>query len=253
MIKILAIGNSFSEDATAYLYEIAKTEQVELKVVNLYIGGCSLEMHWQNINSGEAAYVYELNGQHTDRKISIKEALKEDNWDYVTLQQVSSESGLIETYSPFLLDIHNYVSKYAPKASQLLHQTWAYELDSDHPAFTKYHCNQREMYDALKTTYQCISNQLSMDLIPCGDVIQTLRSYPTFDYTKGGMSLCRDGFHMSLVYGRYAVAATWYEYLLKKNIQNNTFLPPALGGESLDPQVIQLIKDVVHSTAKYNC
>ena len=51
MIKILAIGNSFSQDATHYLHQIAAADQVDMKVVNLYIGGCSLERHWNNIQN----------------------------------------------------------------------------------------------------------------------------------------------------------------------------------------------------------
>ncbi len=44
-MNILAIGNSFSQDATRYLYDIALSDNVNIKVVNLYIGGCSLELH----------------------------------------------------------------------------------------------------------------------------------------------------------------------------------------------------------------
>lgn len=63
MIKILAIGNSFSQDATTYLYDIAQVDQLELKVVNLYIGGCSLKTHWDNIQMDAKHYDYELNGK----------------------------------------------------------------------------------------------------------------------------------------------------------------------------------------------
>ena len=59
MIKILAIGNSFSQDATHYLHQIGEADNIELKVVNLYIGGCSLERHWNNIQSEAAEYLYE--------------------------------------------------------------------------------------------------------------------------------------------------------------------------------------------------
>ena len=49
MKKILAIGNSFSEDAARYLHQTAKAAGVDTKVVNLFIGGCPLERHWKNI------------------------------------------------------------------------------------------------------------------------------------------------------------------------------------------------------------
>ena len=48
-MKILCIGNSFSQDATRYLQEIAEKNGDNYKVTNLFIGGCSLEMHYNNI------------------------------------------------------------------------------------------------------------------------------------------------------------------------------------------------------------
>ena len=76
MKNILAIGNSFSEDAARYLHQMAEAAGIETKVVNLYIGGCPLERHWQNIETGEAAYQYQLNGKATERMVSIDEVLR---------------------------------------------------------------------------------------------------------------------------------------------------------------------------------
>ena len=61
-MKILAIGNSYSSDATRYLYGIARADGVKIKVVNLYIGGCSLYRHYRNMLSSEKAYTMELDG-----------------------------------------------------------------------------------------------------------------------------------------------------------------------------------------------
>jgi hypothetical protein len=246
MTNILAIGNSFSQDATAYLYSMAEAAGKEIKVVNLYIGGCSLETHWANILSDAALYDYELNGQNTGRKISIKEALKEEAWDYVTLQQVSGESGLIDTYYPYLLNISEYVREYAPTAEQLLHQTWAYEFDSNHSDFGKYDRVQLKMHLAINTVYHNLSEKLSFRVIPSGDVIQQLRSKPVFDYGNGGISLCRDGFHMDFVYGRYALAATWFGFILKESVLENRFVPPAVNDEEVDVSKIRLIQETVH-------
>ena len=41
-MNILAIGNSFSQDAMRYLHKIAKADGVEFECFNIYIGGCSL-------------------------------------------------------------------------------------------------------------------------------------------------------------------------------------------------------------------
>ena len=72
MIKILAIGNSFSQDATYYLHQIAAADDVDIKVVNLYIGGCSLERHWNNIQNEAEEYLLEENGCSCFRSLSIR-------------------------------------------------------------------------------------------------------------------------------------------------------------------------------------
>ncbi len=48
MMKVLAIGNSFSQDATRYLRKIAQASGEDMKVVNLYIGGCPLSRHFKH-------------------------------------------------------------------------------------------------------------------------------------------------------------------------------------------------------------
>ena len=48
-MKILAIGNSFSEDACRYIHKIAAADGQNIKTVNLYIGGCPLKTHYYNI------------------------------------------------------------------------------------------------------------------------------------------------------------------------------------------------------------
>ena len=56
-MKVLSIGNSFSCDAQRYLHRIAKKDGVQLKTVNLFIGGCSLRTHYLNALQDAAAYL----------------------------------------------------------------------------------------------------------------------------------------------------------------------------------------------------
>ena len=116
MIKILAIGNSFSQDATHYLQQIAAADQVDMKVVNLYIGGCSLERHWNNIQSEAKDYLLEMNGESTEEYVSIQDALGMEAWDYIVTQQVSHDSGIITTYQPYLDNVLGYVRTIVPSA-----------------------------------------------------------------------------------------------------------------------------------------
>jgi hypothetical protein len=128
MIKILSIGNSFSQDATRYLYGIARAEKVSVKVVNLYIGGCTLSRHYRNMMADAAAYDFEINGMtSTGVKISIKQALLSDDWDYVTIQQQSLKSTDIATFEPYLCELAKHVRTLCPAAKILMHQTWGYK------------------------------------------------------------------------------------------------------------------------------
>ncbi len=247
MIKILAIGNSFSEDATTYLHSFAEHGGVECKTVNLYIGGCSLERHWNNICEDKVEYDYQLNGQSTGKLVGIHKVLTEEKWDIVTMQQCSGYSGILDSYYPYIVNLSNYIRQHAPGATQLIHQTWAYELDSAHEHFAFYHHSQEEMYEKLVKCYDTVAKELSLGLIPSGEVVQELRKLPPFDYKNGGRSLCRDGFHMDYVYGRYALAATWYEYVMKKDILNNDYVPPIADGVIVEVDKLEVIKQCVHS------
>lgn len=225
MINILAIGNSFSQDATHYLHQIAAADGVEMKVVHLYIGSCSLEWHWNNIQSGAEKYLLEENGYSTEKYVSIQKALRMEEWDYVITQQVSVDSGFIDTYHPYLERIVGCIKENLPRAEFLLHETWAYEIDSLHSGFFNYSRSQQEMYDKLSEAYKTAAKQIGVRLIPCGDIVQEIRKKEPFIYQNGGMSICRDGFHMNVTYGRYLLAATWYKMLTGNAISNNGYLP----------------------------
>ena len=223
-MKILSIGNSFSQDAHNYLHKIAVASGYDLETVNLYIGGCSLERHYNNMISGAEDYDLERNGGPSERKISLNEAITLDDWDVVTLQQASGFSGMPQSYVPYITELADFVRKRAPNAKLYFHQTWAYELDSTHSAFATYDHNQQEMFRRLRDASKMAAKLINAEIIPTGTVIQKLReTLPEFDYRNGGKSLCRDGFHLSLDYGRFTAAAVWFNILTKGEINLKAF------------------------------
>ena len=44
-MKVLSIGNSFSEDSHKWLTKLAQTQNEDIQADNLFIGGCLLELH----------------------------------------------------------------------------------------------------------------------------------------------------------------------------------------------------------------
>ncbi len=243
---ILAIGNSFSRDATAYLNDVCENMGLDVHVVNLYIGGCALERHWSNIEKDERAYQYQENGVVTDRYVAISEVLHKKPWDFIVTQQSSHDSGWLDTYEPFAGLIFEYLKKEVPEAKICMQQTWAYEVDSDHGCFIRYHRDQQEMYDRSRANYHRIAEKYGIPLIPCGDVIQNIRKHPEFDVSKGGLSICRDGFHMHYLYGRYALSCTWAKALLNAPVSECTYLPKCCDTEEIpDQKLLSLVREEV--------
>ena len=233
MPKILAIGNSFSQDATCYLEPVARSAGEEWLVRNAYIGGCSLETHWGNALSGACAYEYQKDAQSL-RMVSLEEALKAEDWDYVTLQQVSHLSGLPDTWVPYLDDLLAYVRQKAPRAEIVLHETWAYEFDSDHGGFVNYDRDRNRMHEAIVKTIRHYSETRGLHHIPVGEAVAKLRKRPEFDPERGGLRLTRDGFHLSYDYGRYLAALVWFAFFSQRPVTDVGFVPegtaPGLSG-----------------------
>lgn len=246
MIQVLAIGNSFSEDATYYLHQIGQAAGVENRVANLYIGGCSLEQHWNNIEGSRQDYQLQLNGVKTDRYVSVQDMLREGDWDVIVTQQASHDSGWQDSYEPFLGQMVDYLRREAPKAKLYLHETWAYEKDSTHWNFPRYRRDQGEMFRRLTAAYEAASQRHGLPLIPCGELIQRLRETGYFPGGQG-RSICRDGFHMDFIYGRYALGCLWAKLLFGISPEEDTFVPRVdfMSCPPADPEILDLIRRTV--------
>ena len=235
-MKVLAIGNSFSQDATRYFHQIAACDNTEIKVVNLYIGGCPLYAHYINALEDRKDYMLEFNGQSTGFKVSIKEALISDEWDVVTLQQVSHQSNSYETYQPYLYYMRSYVEKYVPKAKIYIHQTWAYEQGSDRLCTEMGYTDSTEMLSDIKTAYGKAAEAIgAAGIIPSGEMFGMLLE-------SGIPKIHRDTFHASLGLGRYALGMLWYSVLTGKDISGNTFTNT---DEPVTDEEIEIVKRVI--------
>lgn len=216
-MKILSIGNSFSQDAQRYLHRLAKHDGVNIKTVNLYIGGCPLRKHYLNILDDKSAYSFEFNGENTGLFVSIRQALASDEWDYITLQQVSQESPAYASYTPYIEAVAEYVRKYCPNSKILVHNTWAYEDGSDRLLKVAKYENAKDMLNNINASYKKAAKAINADgIIPCGTAMMNALDF-------GIEKIHRDTFHASLGAGRYLLALTWYKYLTGNDITSNSF------------------------------
>ena len=216
-MKILSIGNSFSQDAYKYLHALAEADGFSLETVNLYIGGCTLSRHAENLRSGEAAYLLEVNGKSTERYVSIAEAVAMGGFDAITLQQASHESTKKATYYPHIEELAAYVRASAPAAKLLIHETWAYEEGSDRLFRVAGYKTAAEMMRDICAAYREAAARVGADgVIPSGRAMLRLAE-------TTGLPVHRDTFHASRGAGRYLLALVWYATLTGRPVDGNAF------------------------------
>lgn len=231
-VRILAVGNSFSEDAIdQYFHELCEAAGKRVIIGNLYIGGCSLERHLLNARTDSAAYRFRRIGHDgvtiTANPVTLSSALQSDDWNYVSFQQASPLSGKYGSYADLkpLIAYADNVTQGRP--TYMWQQTWAYSPTSTHGAFPTYNSDQKVMYDSIMSaTRRVMTDYPSLKvLIPTGTAVQTAR------IASGNYDLTRDGYHLDRLTGRYIAACTWFEAIFGESVIGNPYHPAGMTDE----------------------
>ncbi|MDX9981363.1 MAG: DUF4886 domain-containing protein [Lentisphaeria bacterium] len=280
-IRLLTIGNSFSENALTYLERIAQSEgQVNFLVGRASLGGCSLEKHW-NIATYTEAHpeykTYSLGKLSAGEPVqaNLQEALVAEKWDMVTLQQVSWKSWRPETFEPWLGRLVELVGRLAPQAEILLHQTWAYRLDS--PFFCEQGLSQQLMHERIAAAYAHYAAKYGCRILPSGEAVHRARSVPgrqfrwpeeTYAYRsasapalpaqensfasgwnwairetpEGIPELRLDANHLN-ARGNYLAGCVWYEAMTGLPTSGRTFVP-----DGIETEDAAFLRQIAHAT-----
>ncbi|HBR95650.1 MAG TPA: hypothetical protein DEA90_15940 [Opitutae bacterium] len=281
-IQILGVGNSFTVNSQKYLPQIiASDPEVDAVVACAYIGGCPLDKHMSlakahEANSEEGAkYTYKIDGKDAARNVSLKHMLQDREWDYITIQQVSTKSYKIESYYPHAKDLIDYIKKYAPQAEIIVHETWSHSVDSYRA--TDWGLDPREMYAKLHAAYNQIAEEYGLRIIPVGTAFENARktemwhyeptsidlnslSYPEdkanlpdesksmnriFYWKKDkedNWSVKTDGFHAGRN-GEYLGGLMWYQFFFEKDPREITYKPEKM----TEAQAVSL-RQIAHDT-----
>ncbi len=183
MLRLLTIGNSFADDATRYLPEVAASAGSQIEVFRANLGGASLQRHVEHLrafreNPADAAgrpYRLPTLAEGGDPAYSLPEVLGARAWDVITIQQVSHLSFRLETYHPWVEELIAAIRDGAPQAEIVLHQTWAYR--EDHPIFFRNDgFTPDRMYSGLRDAYDALSRETGFRLVVVGDAFHLARS-----------------------------------------------------------------------------
>lgn len=114
-LRILAIGNSHTVDATNLLYQVFEdqkteqgmyeTEQGTYKTVmigNMYYSGCTV---WNHVNFARQDapvyqyYTYSAEGNSVTKETTLEEALHDQIWDIIILHEMNGSAAVESTYT----------------------------------------------------------------------------------------------------------------------------------------------------------
>lgn len=234
-LKILTVGNSFGVDTSHHLPDVARSAGYErVRVCVLYIGGCSLNRHFENAQNDLPVYRYYVNeGEEwicESEEKSIREAVAEDDWDFISIQHGTKDGSrytLPASYErlPALID---YVKQFAPVDCKIaFNMAWVMEPDSTHPEIRSYGGDQMQMYcNLIEVTKSAVLGVRGLDILsPAGTAIQNARTSPL----AGRLS--RDGFHLSLGIGRYLASLTFLKALTGADIGGVLWCPDGVTEE----------------------
>lgn len=245
-IRVLAIGNSFSQDAVEQnLYELALAQGDTLIIGNAYIPGCQIDLHVENFETDRPAYSYRkvVDGvKHTTDKTPLSTIINDEPWDIITLQQASHYSGLKSTYAN-LPKLKSFVLDKMPNknAEIVWHATWSYAKDSTHNGFKNYGNSQAAMSDSIASVVATVIPENGIRrVIPAGVSIDNGRKV-------FGDVMNSDGYHLSEL-GRYTAACTWCEFLTGKNVEGNPFHP-----ENITPAQAASTQQAAHLAIQSRC
>ena len=210
-MNILFVGNSFAVDTAEHAVNVAHSMGIEsIKIGNLYVGGCSIDMHYHHFTEDIPAYTYFLNegeGWTSIPDFKISDAVKGDSWDWVVIQHGTKGTSRYtspECYEK-LAPLIDGIKALLPRETRIaFNLTWLGESTRQHHEIISYGGNIPLMRERLvEVTKETVLSNPQIDLlIPTGTAIENART------SRIGL-LTRDCYHLSVDKGRYIAALTF--------------------------------------------
>jgi len=215
--RILTIGNSFARNACEYLEQI--TESVEghsIEIIRANIGGCSLEKHAKLIDS----CAQNPNFKPYQNKYTLKELLEMYDYDFVTIQQVSSLSFKPKSFQPYADQLVEFIHNHVPGAQVIIHQTWAYHPDSER--LKNWAMSREAMHEGLVKNYNVLADRYDTFILPSGNAF-----YSSFKKREEMILWTKDHYHAN-AQGCYLAGCTWFGVLFDESPKAVSFIPEGI-------------------------
>lgn len=235
-LRIIAIGNSFADDALIqYVWPIANADGVPMICANMYIGGCTMQQHAQNIASDAPSYVYRKNSNGeviNTSKVKLSYGLEDEPWDIVMLQTGQGQYGLYDNYFPYINQVMDYAKAHVKNSNLkfIMQQVWALPDNTVKTSYLAYYNNSKKnMYETIVATMNRLKNDLGIwKISPTATAIENVRKTYVLE------NVTRDGFHLNKYIGRYTAGCAMYETLTGRSCIGNSYKPLNISDERID-------------------
>ena len=253
-LRVLDIGNSFTQDATALLPGLVQGSGSDVSRMCLYtlVRGGSSWRTWANCWKGEdnASIAYGKIFGGLDQKVEgegsaqsgkasqelMQRVLTEVQWDLIVIHQVSTWSGEFHRWNEDnsaggLDELLEIIRTYQPEAKL------AFLLVHSSNSYCEQHgLTTQQRWEQIVDSAQKMQEQYGVELvIPYGTAVENLRLTEYNDE----YGLCRDNHHLGMGLARYAAAAAYYQALVAPrsgiDIEGNAYryaCTPGDGGSS---------------------
>ena len=226
-LKILFVGNSFAVDTMEHAANIARSMGVEkVKFGTLFVGGCSIEMHYNHLIEDAAVYTYYVNegdGWAETPEFKISDAVRSDRWDIIAIQhgtRGTSRYTSPECYEKLtpLIDGIREIAKSDVKI--IFNLTWLGESTRQHHEIISYKGDMKLMREKLVEVTKAVvvpNPQIDM-LVPTGTAIENART------SRIGL-LTRDCYHLSVDKGRFIAGLAFISTVTGIDADKVSWLP----------------------------
>lgn len=245
-LKVLAIGNSYTDDPHEYLDDIIQASDIDannIRVCRMARSSARLS-YWLSVfeSSLPIPHLKDENDPNDETRgfattcgslsmdliptyespATMKQILAQD-WDIVVFQQFSGDAIDYTTIEKDLAKFVRYIRETVTNQKVCIawQSVWSYKSYHNNTQM-----NSLERWQAIcKATKNVIAKNGIDIIIPTGTAIQNARntSLNTID------EITRDGTHLDLGIGRYIAACTWFQTLIapvfNKTLIGNSFIP----------------------------
>ncbi len=246
-LKVLAIGNSYSVSVTRQLPQVAADLGLPLDLLSANVGGCSLERQIKLMDDPSQVTNHApwyTNWSYADGGAPdlpaktwnyLKDAIAADDWDVITIQQVSHQSWRPESFHPWGDELVKRIRAIRPRAEIVVQEVW-----SDHPGsgrLSKWQLSAEEMYSRIHTSYANFAAPYGFRVIPTGTAVEAARKV-TMVHKK-----VHDP-HLNTA-GEFLQALVWAKTLFGVDVGKGKYVP-----EGIDPAIARQFREITDAVVQ---